>query len=427
MATPTVAASANFSWRSWAHKDTLALNSPRIGVPFFEPSGLPDAVYEAGAEPVPLRLPAARPGGVALARAWISDLATISSTAEHLDAILIPPGNPEETFGLLIAALRLNLPTACAPPSNVPMFASLASLGLTPLNGQPFDVVAALGRDKGPAVGDLIENFSLANAVRAAVAAGGGVETLVHLSAVAREAGVVGFSRMIQVLAPETPAVPPKWLHQHGPAGLLAHLDDELHDIATVEGKLKEGLKASPPEPEEHSRIMFVRGRSSGAEAMCRVASGVTEIAGQCRVFDSEEAIVRAVAAGELDRSALVVVRGCGPRGAPGLSRLDGLTVAMRESGLDLPVLTDGVAPENAPGTWISLFAPEAAVGGVIGRLRDGDALRLDFAESRIRTAIEAKELAKRPPFEGRNITGYGYEARYARSTLPALEGAGFG
>lgn len=424
---PTVAASASFSWRSWAHKDTPALNSPRIGVPFFEPSGLPDAVYEAGSEPIPLRLPAALPGGVALARSWISDLAIISCANEQLDAILIPPGNPEETFGFLIAALRLNLPTVCAPPSNVPMLASLSSLGLAPLNGQPSDVISGLARDGGPMVRDLVENFSLANAVRAAAAAGGGVETLVHLSAVAREAGVAGFSRMIRVLAPETSTVPSKWLKKHGLAGLLAHLGDELHDVTTVEGNLKEGLTASPPEPEEHSRIVFVRGRSSGAEAICRVETGVEEVAGECRVFDSEDAGVRAVAAGEVDGGSLIVVRGCGPRGGPGLSRLDGLAGALRESGLDLPILTDGVPQENAPGTWISLFAPEAAVGGVIGRLRDGDALRLDFAESRIRTAIEAKELAKRPPFEGRNITGYGYEARYARSALPALEGAGFG
>ncbi len=388
---------------------------------------MPDAVYEAGSEPIPLRLPAARPGGVALARSWISDLATISCANEQLDAILIPPGNPEETFGILIAALRLNLPTVCAPPSNVPMFASLASLGLAPLSGQPSDVVAALARDGGSAVRDLIENFSLANAVRAAAAAGGGVETLVHLSAVSREAGVVGFSRMIQVLAPETSTVSPKWLRQHGPAGLLEYLGDDLHDVTTVEGNLKEGLKASPPEPEAHSSIVFVRGRSSGAEAICRVETGVEEVAGECRVFDSEDAGVRAVAAGEVDEDSLIVVRGCGPKGGPGLSRLDGLAEAMRESGLEPPVLTDGVAPENSPGTWISLFAPEAAIGGVIGRLQDGDSLRLDFIESRIRTAIEAKELAKRPPFEGRNVTGEGYEARYTRSALPALEGAGFG
>ncbi len=422
-----MAVSASFSWRSWAHKDQLPLNSPRIGVPFFEPCGLPDAVYKAGAEPVSLRLPSARPGGVALAREWISDLATVSCADERLDGILIPPGNSEETFGLIVAALRLNLPTVCAQTRNVPMLASLVSLGLAPLNGQPSDVVVALLRGRGPGVRDLIENFSLANAVRAAAAAGGGVETLVHLSAVAREAGVVGFSRMIQVLAPETPTVPPEWLQKHGPTGLLAHLGDELHNVATVEGKLKERLTESPPESEEDSRLMFVRGRSSGTEAVCRVETGVEEVAGECRVFDSEEAGVQAVEAGEIGESEMIVVRGCGPRGGPGLSRLDGLAIALRDAGLELSVLTDGVAPEDAPGTWVSLFAPEAAIGGVIGRLRDGDSLRLDFVESRIRTDIEAKELAKRPPFEGRGITGNSYEARYARSALPGLEGAGFG
>lgn len=372
-----------------------------------------------------MRLPDAGPaGGVALVREWIADLATISCAPESLDALLIPPGQPQETFGLLLAALRLNLPAVCVSPASASLAASLAALGFTPLNGQPSETVVDAARREKRA---LVENFSLANAVRAVGAAGGGPESFVHLAALAREAGVVGFSQMVRVLAPETPAVPSEWLREHGVAGLFAHLGDALHDVPTVAGRLKKELPDAPSPSGESSRIVFVRGRSSGAEAMVRVDAGVTEASGQCRVFESEGDGVRAVVAGRIRESDLLVVRGCGARGGPGLVRLDGLAEALREAGLAVPVLTDGVAPEEAPGTWASLFTPEAAAGGVMGRLRDGDGLRLDFAEGRIRTAVEAKDLMAREAFAARARAVTGYAARYAVSALPALEGAGFG
>jgi dihydroxy-acid dehydratase len=88
-------------------------------------------------------------------------------------------------------------------------------------------------------------------------------------------------------------------------------------------------------------------------------------------------------------------------------------------------VLTDGLAPEGAEGPWISLFTPEAADGGVLGLLRDGDTLRIDLAEGRIRTG--AREFTSRAPLEYPSGAGTAYAARYARNALPALDGAGFG
>ena len=125
----------------------------------------------------------------------------------------------------------------------------------------------------------------------------------------------------------------------------------------------------------------------------------------------------------------LLVVGGCGPRGGPGLLRLDLLAQVLRESGIedDISVITDGLPPPEARGTWISLFSPEAAIGGGVGQLRDGDTLRIDLVEGRIRTNVGASELANREPYEFPGPAGAGYAARYARSALPALEGAGFG
>jgi dihydroxy-acid dehydratase len=117
---------------------------------------------------------------------------------------------------------------------------------------------------------------------------------------------------------------------------------------------------------------------------------------------------------------------GCGPRGGPGLIRLELLGEAFEGAGLAGVVLTDGLAPGWAGGAQISLFTPEATSGGVIGLLRDGDALRIDLSEGRIRTSVRASELDSRDPYEPPGPNGAGYAARYARSALSALEGAGF-
>ncbi|HEV2745430.1 MAG TPA: dihydroxy-acid dehydratase, partial [Rubrobacter sp.] len=265
------------------------------------------------------------------------------------------------------------------------------------------------------------------NALRAGVAAGGGPEVLVHLSALAREAGVVGFPQMVRVLAPETPASDPAWTREHGVPALLASLGAGLHDVPTIAGALKEGLPPSSAVPEEHHRLLFVRARASGAEVICRVPAGGGDVAGECRVFGSEGTSVRAVLAGEVPEGAVLVVDGCGPRGGPGLLRLDALGAALREAGLRPPVVTDGLPPAEAEGTWASMFAPEAAMGGVIGRLRDGDTLRISLEEGRIRAGVGTKELAQREPRRTPDRAGAGYAARYSRGALPGLEGAGFG
>jgi dihydroxy-acid dehydratase len=88
-------------------------------------------------------------------------------------------------------------------------------------------------------------------------------------------------------------------------------------------------------------------------------------------------------------------------------------------------VLTGGRARDAAEGVWFSLFTPEAASGGVLSLLRDGDTLRIDLAEGRIRTG--AREFTSREPGEFPNSAGQVYAVRYARNALPALAGAGFG
>jgi dihydroxy-acid dehydratase len=344
-----------------------------------------------------------------------------------LDAFLLAADEPEVLAGLLNCALRLDIPVVVVTGGGG-LHAALAAAGLVPQAEDPAEVVVRVARGRGPHAGSLLDNFSLANAVRAGVAAGGGPEVLIHLSAIAREASVAGFSQMIRVLAPETPAAPRSWTESSGVSSVLAHLGDALHDVPTVAGPLKGALPEAPPAPEPAARIVFIRGRNSGTEAVCSVPEGITSVAGECRVFRCEDEAVGAVKAGEVGGGDLTLLPGLGARGGPGVLRLDRLEAALEASGRarEAVVLTDGLAPAGAAGTWISAFYPEAVVGGIIGRFADGDELEIDLVEGRIRAGVRVEEIAARRPPEAAKL-GRGYVARYARSALPALEGGGLG
>ena len=374
---------------------------------------------------LPMDLPS---GGVALCREWVADWAEVFCSNNEIDALLLSAAEPAELAGLLIAALRLDLP-AVVLPAEGPFSIALAALGFAPLTGDAAEIAIDLARTGRPRPSEVVEGFSLANALRAGLASGAGPELLVHLAAIAREAGAVGFPQMIRVLAPESPEIAGfSWLETHGVAGLFAYLGDVLHDTRTVTGRLRENLPPAPPTPEAiGSRLVFVRGRASGAEIVCRANEGLQEISGDCRFYSSEESAVRAVESGAVGPCDLLVVVGCGPRGGPGLLRLDRLGGALRETDLSVSVLTDGLPPENTVGAWASLATPEATAGGVVGRLRDGDALRLDLTEGLIRTGAKADEIRRRKPFPAPASFGFGYAARYAYTALPALDGAGFG
>lgn len=404
---------------------------PRIGV--LTPDAA-DAVRDAGGEPISLGLSEARPeGGIALAREWVADAAHISCARENPEALFVGRGFPEELTGLLLCALRLDLPIVFGAGLEEPFPLALAALGVAPLSADPVEVALEVARSGSPTAQDIVESFSLTDALRTGCSLGGGPEMIVHLAAISREAGVGGFNQTIRVIAPEVPAITfpgSEWFKEHGPAGLFSRLGDQLHDGQTVEGGLKELLPDAPPAPPESDgpQTYFVRGRSSGTEVVCRAPVGTPEISGECNVFYSEMDAVAAVLGGRVEPGNIVVVRGCGPRGGPGLLRLDDLRETLEESGPEegVTVLSDGVAPDGADGTWISLFTPEAAVGGVIGRFEDGDDLRFDLEEKRIKTKVKASVMERRESYYGPDLAGYGYASRYAASALSAIEGAGF-
>lgn len=367
-----------------------------------------------------------------MVREWVSDRVEIEAPFLDLDALAFDADSPEELAGIVVSTVRLGLPAICLARLETPFAVAVAAMGLSAFDGDPAEVAVRLGREARPDARGLADSFALANALRAGLTVGGGPEVMVHLAAIAREAAnIVGFDQMLRVLAPETPAVASvhsEWFESHGLPGVLHLLGEDLHDTRTVAGALKSHAADAGSEPSgERFKLSFAKARTSGAEAVCLAPEGLSEVEGECRVFDSEADAVEAVGGGRVGEEGILVVRGCGPRGRPGLWRLDELAHAIEEAGLEgVSVLTDGLAPEEAPGVWISLFSPEAASRGVVSRLEDGDFLKFDLEEGRILTSVGARDFARRKRVKPENSHASAYAARYAKAAAAALEGASF-
>ena len=146
-------------------------SAPRIGV--IDSEGSVDVIREAGGDPVPLLLPATRPrGGVALVREWVADVTQISCAQENLDGLLLAADEPEELSGLALAALRLDLPTVFAPSGDAHLSAAFTALGFVPLTGDPAEVAVRVATGGEPRPRELVEEFALSNALRAAFSLG---------------------------------------------------------------------------------------------------------------------------------------------------------------------------------------------------------------------------------------------------------------
>jgi dihydroxy-acid dehydratase len=149
---------------------------------------------------------------------------------------------------------------------------------------------------------------------------------------------------------------------------------------------------------------------------------------GPARVFDSEEDCFEAVKRGALEDGDVVVIRYEGPAGGPGMREMLGVTAAIVGEGLSesVALITDGRFSGATRGLMVGHVAPEAARGGPIAALRNGDSIEIDVQARELRVALDAEAIEKRladwtpPPPRYRS----GVFAKYARSVSSASEGA---
>ena len=288
------------------------------------------------------------------------------------------------------------------------------------------------------------------------MALGGSTNAVLHLLAIAREAGVplelADFNRIgdkvphLGDLKPFGRYVMTDLDRVGGIQVVMKALLDAglLHgDALTVTGRtLAENLaEIAPAAPDgavirpldrpihRTGGLAILHGNLAPEGAVVKTAGFDSEVfTGTARVFDREQAAMDAVADGSLRPGDVVVIRWEGPKGGPGMREMLAITGAIKGAGLgkDVLLLTDGRFSGGTTGLCIGHIAPEAAVGGPIGLVADGDRITVDIANRSLDIAVEEDELQRRraewQPLPPRFDTGV--LGKYAKLVGSAAEGA---
>jgi dihydroxy-acid dehydratase len=348
------------------------------------------------------------------------------------------------TMACAAEALGMSLPGSASPPA-----VDRRRDGFARASGSA--VVELLKR--GITARHILTRPAFENAIAVVMAFGGSTNAVLHLLAIAHEAGVPleldDFNR-IGAKVPHLADVKPFGAHvmasvdQVGgvPVVMKALLGAGLldGDCLTVTGRtIAENLaELNPPDLDGkilHSLddpihpvggITILRGSLAPDGAVVKTAGlDSATFDGRARVFDGEQAAMAAVP--DLQPGDVVVIRYEGPRGGPGMREMLAVTGAIKGAGLsnDVLLVTDGRFSGGTTGLSIAHVAPEAAHGGPIALVRDGDPITLDVARRALNLAIDADELARRrQEWKAPERPLRGVLAKYARLVGSAAEGA---
>jgi dihydroxy-acid dehydratase len=296
------------------------------------------------------------------------------------------------------------------------------------------------------------------NAIAVDMALGCSTNTVLHIPAIAHEAGIRLDLDLFNEISKKTPN-----LCKLSPAG-QHHLEDlnaaggiqaVMKDISqlgvidmktmTVTGKtVGDNIKSARVLNREVIRpldnpytkeggIAILRGNLAPEGAVVKqsaVAEKMLVNEGKARVFDAEDDAITAILGGKIKPGDIVVIRYEGPKGGPGMREMLGPTSAIAGMGLDTTValLTDGRFSGGTRGAAIGHISPEAAEGGPIGLIKEGDLIAIDIPKKTINLKVSPEELKKRqktfipkPP-----AIKSGYLARYAKLVTSASTGAVF-
>jgi dihydroxy-acid dehydratase len=314
-------------------------------------------------------------------------------------------------------------------------------------------VVELLRRDLRPS--QILTRKSIENAIASVAATGGSTNAVLHLLAIAREAGIELNIDDFDRISARTPLIADlkpggrfvaNDLYQAGGIKLVAKRLVEaglIHgDTLTVSGKtLKEAAQgAEEATGQEVVRpmvnplkptggLVILKGNLAPEGCVVKVAGHERLIhQGPARVFDREEDAFAAVQKGKIKADDVVVIRYEGPKGGPGMREMLGVTAALVGAGLgdSVALLTDGRFSGATHGLMAGHVAPEAAQGGPIAALRDGDTIVFDIAARRLDVQISEEEMNTRlrqwQPPAPRYTTGV--MAKYAKLVSSASEGA---
>ena len=300
---------------------------------------------------------------------------------------------------------------------------------------------------------DIATREAFENAMAVDMALGCSTNTVLHVPAVAREAGVdlpLTTFNEVSVRTPHLCSLIPGGPHSMqqldeagGVAAVMSELDGLHQDVMTVTGKsLRENLEGVTSRNAEVIRplsnpyhkvggiaILYGNLAPDGAAVkQSAVADEMLNHAGPARVFNSEEEAQEAILAGNIQAGDVVIIRYCGPKGGPGMPEMLSPTSAIIGMGLgkSVALITDGRFSGGTQGACIGHVSPEAAEGGPIGLVQEGDRIVVDIPNQSLQLEVSEEELEKRrgawqPPEP--KITS-GYVARYARQVTSGSTGA---
>ena len=308
---------------------------------------------------------------------------------------------------------------------------------------------------------DIVSAQAIDNAIALDVAMGGSTNTVLHVLALAREAGVdYPLARFNDVAerVPHLTKVSPAWdgdrqwhvedVHDAGgiPAILreLSTIPGLLHlEAQTVTG-LSLGQQLAGTENRNTDCIRPATDPHSARGALCVLFGNLAQqgavvkvgavdqhemtFAGPARIFESEEEAIQGLIDGKILEGDVVVVRNEGPRGGPGMREMLALTSMLKGMplGARVALITDGRFSGGTRGLCIGHVSPEAAEGGVIGLLREGDVIRIDLQGRCLQAEVTDAELARRREQFRAPVPRFdrGWLARYARLVTNASNGA---
>lgn len=305
---------------------------------------------------------------------------------------------------------------------------------------------------------DIAKLAAFKNAIALDMALGCSTNTVLHIPAVAHEAGIELDLTLFNEISRKTPN-----LCKLSPAGhhRLEDLDraggvqavmKEISRLGVIDLKAKtvtgktvgENLKnASVQNPDvirplnnpysKEGGIAILRGNLAPDGAVVKQSAVAPEMLvneGKARVFDSEDDAIASIMAGKIKPGDIIVLRYEGPKGGPGMREMLGPTSAIAGMGLDTSValLTDGRFSGGTRGAAIGHISPEAAEGGPIAFVKEGDTIAIDIPRKTITLKVSPEELKKRQKtFKPRPPTiKSGYLARYAKLVTSASTGAIF-
>ncbi len=346
------------------------------------------------------------------------------------------------TMQILTEALGLCLPYCSTSPC-----ASSRKLRIAKESGRR--IVELVKQDIKPL--DFVTEESFKNAITMDMLIGGSTNTVLHLPAIAREAGIKLSLDLFDEISRRTPhivAIDPASeftiadLDESGGVPMLIKKAKELFsNEMTVSGKRiyeiadsafvrgRDIIRDVSNPIRKEGGIAILRGNLAERGAVVKTAAiseDMLKFEGTAKVFDSEQEALKSILNGEIEEGDVVVIRYMGPKGAPGMPEMLLPTAAIAGMGLRrVALITDGRFSGATRGPCIGHVSPEAMVGGTIALVEDGDLISIDIPARRLEVKVDADELARRrekwKPKE-RKLTGF--LAKYAKLVSQADEGA---